>query len=108
MLLHPAAARELTHDRLVELALGGIVDVLDASGRHLQFRLPQRPPDASVLAVEPLCVDEQPEALVEGEARDVRLRLLLSPRGHHSFQPHRFELLRRRFCQHAVLLLCNS
>jgi hypothetical protein len=76
--------------------------MLDARGGHLQLRLAQRPPDAGVFAMKPLGVDNQPEALVEGQARDLRLRLLLSPGGHHALEPHRFELLRGRFCQHAL------
>ena len=66
---------------LVELPLRRIVDVLDARRGHLQLRLAQRAPDASVLAVEPFGVDEQAEAFVKGQARDLWLRLLLPPRG---------------------------
>ena len=39
VLVYPTAARELAHDRLVELALCRIVDILDARLGHLQLRL---------------------------------------------------------------------
>ena len=63
----PAAGGELAEQRLVELTLGPIVDGLDAGLGQAELGLLERALQAAVLAGEPLGVDEQAEALVEGE-----------------------------------------
>ena len=67
VLVDPAAGGELADDGLVELAPGGVVDGLDAGLREFELGLLQGAGEALVLAGEPLGVDEQAEALVEGE-----------------------------------------
>jgi len=51
VLLDPSARGELPDDRFVELALGGVVDVLDAGLTDLELGLAQGALEASVLAM---------------------------------------------------------
>ena len=74
VLLDPAAGGELADHGLVELAAGRVVDRLDTRLGELG-RL-QRAAETLVLAGPPLGLDEQAQALVEGEGRHVGLVLL--------------------------------
>src|SRR5690606_25866539 len=67
----PGARRELLEHGLVELALGRVVDVLDAGGRELELGLLEGAVEALVLASEPFSVDKHPEAFIERQARDL-------------------------------------
>ena len=55
------------------------------------------------LAMQPLGVDEHPEALVERQACNVGLALLLIPGGSHRVESHGLEFLGRRFLQHDLV-----
>jgi hypothetical protein len=67
VLVDPTAAGELSHDSLVELALATEVDAFDARIQDPKLRLTQVAREACILAGEHLGIDEQREALVEGE-----------------------------------------
>ena len=67
MLLHPATGRKLADDGLVELALGAIVDVLDASLAEPELGLFEKPVESPVFALQALGIDQQAQAFVEGE-----------------------------------------
>jgi hypothetical protein len=64
MLLDPAAGGELADDGAVEIAAGRVVDVLHAGGADLEPGLFESSVEPSVLALQPLGVDEQAEPLV--------------------------------------------
>jgi hypothetical protein len=79
MLVDPAASGELSHNRLVELALAGEVDSLDARLGDPELRLAKVACETSVLAREHLGVDEQRETLVEREREGIGRMVLLEP-----------------------------
>ena len=68
--------------------------------RELELGLLQGAGEALVLAGEPLGLDEEAEALVEGEGRHVGLVLLLGPRGGHGGELERVEFLERGRGEH--------
>ena len=79
----PVAGGELADDGLVEFAPGRVVDRLETGLGELELGLLQGAGQALVLAGVPLGLDEQREALVEGEGGHVGLLLLGGPgRGH--------------------------
>ena len=96
----PAAGGELADDGLVELAAGRVVDGLEAGLRELELGLLEGAGEALVLAGEPLGVDEQAEALVEGEARQLGVLLLLGPGVRHGVELEGLQLLEGRGGQH--------
>jgi len=104
VILDPAAGGELPDDRLVELAAGRIVDGFEAGLRELQLRLLQGAGEARVLPGALLGLDEEAEALVEGERGQVGLVLLLRPRGGHGGELEGVELLERGRRKHQGLL----
>jgi hypothetical protein len=104
MLLHPAAGGELADDRLVQLASGGVVDVLHARLAHLELGIGEEPGQAAVLAGDVFGVDEQAEPLVEGEGAEVGRGLLFGPGLGHGMQGERLELDPRGFGEHRDLL----
>ena len=63
----PATGGELADDGLVELTAGRVVDGLNARLRKLELGFLERTDEASVLSGGPLGLDEEAEALVEGE-----------------------------------------
>ena len=69
VLADPATGRERAKQRLVDLALGAEVDVLDARARDAQLGVAQELLQALVVARERLGFDEQREPLVERRAR---------------------------------------
>jgi hypothetical protein len=78
VLLDPAVGGKLADHGLVELAAGRIVDRLDARLGQLELGLLQGAAEPLVLPGEPLGLDEQAQALVEGEGGHVGLVLLVS------------------------------
>ena len=90
--------------RYSPLPAGRVVEILDAGVREPQLRLAQRAAEALVLAVEPLGVDEQRQALVKAETVAVRASLLLGPGRRQCVQSQGHQLLHRRFVQHGRLL----
>src|SRR5262245_10638024 len=100
MLLDPAAGGELPHEGFVQLAPGRIVDRFHAGVRELELRLLQRAGEPLVFAGAPLGLDEQAEALVEGQGSEIRLALLVGPGGGHRAEFEGVELLERGGVQH--------
>ena len=100
MLLDPATGGELADHGFVELAACRIVDRFDARLRELELGFLQGAGEAFVLPGEPLGLDEEPEALVEGEGRHVGLVLLLRPRRRHGGELERVEFLERGCGEH--------
>ena len=74
--LHVASSRIVFFARA---AGARVVDVLDARLAEPQLGLPEVALDLLALAVRPLGVDEQAEALVEGQAPEIRVFLLGDP-----------------------------
>src|SRR2546430_11969734 len=72
----------------------------DARLGELELGLVQRAGEAFVLAGEPLGLDEEAEALVEGEGGHVGLVLLLRPRRRHGIELERVEFLERGRREH--------
>src|SRR5262245_45695105 len=101
VLLHPAAGGKLPHERFVQLAPGRVVDGFHAGLGALELGFLQSPGEALVLPGPPLGLDEQPEALVEGECRDVRLALLVVPGRGYGAELESVQLLERGGVQHA-------
>ena len=77
----PAAGGELADLGAIELAAGGVVEVLQAGLGEAQLGLAQIAHQALVLAPQPLGLDQQREALIEAEPGDVGLAALLLPGG---------------------------
>ena len=102
VLVHPAAGGELTDDGLVQFAPRGVVDGFEAGVREFQLGLLEGAGDALVVAGEPLGVDEEAEALVEGEARELGVLLLLAPRVGHGVELESLQLLHGRGRQPCV------
>ena len=100
----PAAGGELADERLVELAAGRVVDVLDARLAEPELRLAERGLQPLVLAREPLGVDEEPEAFVEGDGGERRVLLLRLPGGGEGVEAQGFEFLEGRVREHRRLL----
>ena len=100
----PAAGGELADDGLVELAAGRVVDGLDARLRELELGLLQGAGEALVLAGAPLGLDEEAEALVEGEGGEVGLLLLRGPGRGHGVELEGLEFLQRGGGEHRRLL----
>ena len=80
VLVDPAAGGELADEGLVELAPGREVDGLDARLGELELGLVESAAQALVLAGEPLRLNQQGEAFIEGEAGQLGGLLLFSPR----------------------------
>jgi hypothetical protein len=93
VLLHPAAGGELADDGLVELAAGRIVDGFQTGVRKLQLGLLEGASHALVVAGEPLGVDEQAETLVEGQARQLGVLVLLGPGVGHGVELEGLQLV---------------
>ena len=84
-------------------ARGAVVDGLEAGLREAEPGLLERPLQAAVLPREPLGVDEQAEAFVEGERVVVGAALLFLPRGGHGIESQGGELLVGRGVEHAMV-----
>src|SRR5437867_13244450 len=106
VVVDPAAGGELAQDRLVEFAARGIVDVLDTRLAQAELRLAQRVGEATVLAGEPFGLDQEAEALVEGDRGERGILLLREPGGGEGVEPQGLELLERRFGEHGASPLC--
>ena len=92
------------HERTVETAGAPEVEILDrgvdAQAGRLQAAL-----QATVVAVLGLAIDEEPEALLEGERRVVGPLALLGIGARHAAEAEGLELLERGVDEHGVLLL---
>jgi hypothetical protein len=104
----PAAGGELADDGLVELAPGRVVDGLDARLRELELGLLQGPYEARVLPGAPLGLDEEAEALVEGEGGEIGLLLLRGPGRGHGVELEGLELFHCRGGQHRWVSFTGS
>ena len=105
MLLDPPAGGELPHERFVQLAPGRIVDGFHAGLGDLELGFLQGAGEALVLPDAPLGLDEQPEALVEGERSEVRLAVLVVPGRGHGAELEGVELLDGGGVKHGGVLL---
>src|SRR2546428_8615695 len=102
--LDPATGGELADDGFVELAPRGIVDRLEARVREFQLGVLEGAGQALVLPGAPLGLDEEREALVEGEGHHVGLLLLLGPGRRHGRELEGVELFDRGGVEHGLLL----
>ena len=84
-LADPVAAGEAGELGAIEPAAGAVVDVLEA-GALLELRELQQAREPTILAVDDLAIDQQREALFEGEARGRALGELLGQRGGHAVE----------------------
>jgi hypothetical protein len=100
VLLHPAAGGELADDGLVELTPRRVVDRFETGVGQLQLGLLEGTGDALVVAGEPLGIDEQAEALVEAQARQRGVLLLLGPGVGHGVELEGLQLVQGRGGQH--------
>jgi len=100
LLEHPGPARQLVQRRPRQPPGRARFDVLDAGVGEAQLGVLEQPGEPAVIAGEVLGVDQQREALVEGELAHPRVLVLLLPREGHRPQPHGEQLLHRRFVQH--------
>jgi hypothetical protein len=91
MVMHPAAARELTDHGLVDAASGRDVDVFDAGTRDSEGGVFEQSVQTPIVSRHVLGIDDQGEALVEGEAADGRVFALVLPRIGHGSQAHLVE-----------------
>jgi len=78
--LDPVAGRELSDHRFLELALCGVVDVLDGCLSESKFGFPQVAGQFLVLAIEPFGIDPHREPFVEAKRLNVGVALLFEPR----------------------------
>ena len=99
--LDPLAGDELLEQRLVEAARRLHVDILD-DGVLPQLGEAQAVHQPLVLALGRLAIDQQREALLEGECCDVGLPLLFVERLRHAGQPERDEAVQGWMCQHRL------
>ena len=97
MLDDPAAGSELANDGAIEVPPDIVVDVLDAGAADAELGLAEDAAEPLVLAIEPFGVDEQAEALVEGQTGGVGVSSLLGPGGGHGVELQGLELLDGRF-----------
>src|SRR6266508_602536 len=98
--IYRQVASKLPDHRLVQLAPSRIVDGFEARLRELQLRLLQRAAEPFVFARDPLGLDEQAQALVEGEGGGVGVLLLVGPRGGQRVELERVEFLERGRIEH--------
>ena len=84
-LADPVAAGEAGQLAAIKPAAGAVVDVLDA-GALLELRELQQARQAAIVAVDDFAVEQQREALVEGEAGGRALGELLGERGGHAVE----------------------
>ena len=101
MSVDPFAGDELLEQRLVEPARRLDVDILD-DGVLTEACEPQSSDQPFVLALGRLTVDEQREALLEGQRGDVGLSLLFVEGLCHAVEPERDEAVVGRMCQHRL------
>ena len=96
----PTAGGQLTDDGLVELAAGRVVDRLDARLGELELGFLQGTDEAPVLPGAPLGLDEEAEAVVEGEGGEIGLLLLGGPGDRHGVELEGLEVFHRGSGQH--------
>lgn len=72
----PLAGRQGCDLALVQTAGSLVVDVLDAGASHFQSRTAQEARTALIVAVEPLAIHDEREALLEGQPLRGRITLL--------------------------------
>ncbi len=75
MVTDPVRAGQAQDDRTIEAARGAQVEILDG-GREPELGLAQQPGEAPILADRNLPLDEEGEAVLEGEALDIGHGLL--------------------------------
>ena len=99
MLVDPTAARELSHDSLVELALvrGKSIPSMHASVRSAVFASRRLRARRAFSRAKHLGVHEHREALVEGQGEGIGRLVLLQPCPCEDAQAERMKLLERGF-----------
>jgi hypothetical protein len=93
VLLDPAAGGELADHGLVEFAASGVVDRLEARLGEFEFGLLEGTGQAFVLPGEPLGLDEQRQALVEGQAGHLGALVLVGPGLGHGVELESLQLV---------------
>ena len=90
MLPNPVAGGESEEERAIEPALDAEVHIFDA-GRMTEARDLEESREPAVVATELLAVDEEGEAFVEGQGRDLREAGLVSQGLGHAGEPERVQ-----------------
>jgi hypothetical protein len=96
----PLAGGEGCDLALVQAAGGFVIDVLDAGGGHFEASAAQQTGAALIVAVKPFAIDDERDALLDGERLDSRIALLLLDGGDHAVELEGFEGLDRWIGQH--------
>ena len=99
MLADPVAGREAEDDTAIEPALRSEVDVLDAGGLAKARDL-EEPREAPVAAREALALQQERQAILEGEAREIRDAPLLFQGLRHAGQSEGVQQVERLLHQH--------
>ena len=84
----------------IEPAPGAVIDVLDAGVAVLQLRELQQAPQALVVTVEHLAIEQQPEALFEGERCGGTLGELLAQSGGNAVELEPVQCIEKGLDEH--------
>ena len=98
-LTNPVAAGEAGQLAAIQAAAGAVVDVLDA-GALLELGELQEARQTTIVAVDDLAVEQQCEALVEGEAHGGALGELLGQGGGHAVELEPVQCIEGRLDEH--------
>jgi len=99
LLPHPLAGGEASHEGLIQSAGMPIVDIFDA-GHLAQLGLAQARGQAPVFPLREFAVDEEPQALLEGEGCHVRHLALLDESLIHAREAQGLEFVEGGMRQH--------
>src|SRR5687768_881342 len=99
MLPHPLAGGEAGHEGLLQAPGMPIVDSFDA-GSLAQLGLPQACDQPTVFPLRKFTVDEEPEALLEGEGRDIGHLELLAERLIHPMEAQGLQFVEGEMREH--------
>ncbi len=99
MLPDPVAGGEAEEDTAIQAALCAEVDVFDTRG-VAETRDLEKPRESAVAASEALALEQQREAVLKGETREIRHALLLFERLGHAGEAERMQEVERLLHQH--------
>src|SRR3990170_837155 len=103
MLADPARAGEREHDLTIQAAGGRVVEVLERGG-VAELGDPEAVGELALLARAPLGLDEEAEALLEAEGRELARGKLMLEGVRHGSEPHRVHLVEGGLGQHELSL----